>query len=226
MCCLFSARVNTATEPLDDANFSAVNAILEEVERDYQEILTTEKTIAKRIPQEDTRTPEEPRLQEAPTSTRTALQVEGKTPRSSTSRGTSTEDQEDPRVKVAHAHLRDIQSWVNATREQFTLILAYAHNLEQWTRSDKEGPLPTPNPALREFHRVPYPSCLANPITIGPTSEPSVIPIVYPPHAEVQSASANQVVPRIPKPRSYFIPPQYSRVTPKRHNIKRKREDV
>ena len=218
---LFSARVNTVTEPVDDANFSAVNAILEEAERDYLKTLTTE-TIAKETPQEDISTP------------RTTLnQAEDSSPRrtttpevSTTSRGTSTEEEEDPRVRLIKAHLRDIQSWVNATRDQYTLILAYAHNLEQWTRSDKEGPPPTPNPALREFHRVPYPSCLANPTPIGRTSEPRVIPIVYPAHAEVQSASTDQVVLRIPKPRNYSTPIQYSRVNPKRHTTKRKRKDV
>ena len=54
--CVFSARVNTETEPVDDANFSAVNAILEEAERDCLKTLTTE-TIAKEAPQEDISTP-------------------------------------------------------------------------------------------------------------------------------------------------------------------------
>ena len=42
--CLFSARVNTVTEPVDDANFSAVNAILEEVECDFQKATSPEIT--------------------------------------------------------------------------------------------------------------------------------------------------------------------------------------
>ena len=208
---------------MDDANFSAVNAILEEAERDYLKTLTTE-TIAKKFPQENVSTPRTTLNQAEDSSLRRTTTPEVST----TSRGTSTEEEEDPRVRLIKAHLRDIQSWVNATRNQKTLILAYAHNLEQWTRSNKEGPPPTPNPALREFHRVPYPFCLANPLITRQEreKEPRVIPIIYPPHAEVQSVSTNQVVPRIPKPRSYTIPPTPNRVTPKRHTTKRKRENV
>ena len=81
----FSARVNTETEPVDDANFSAVNAILEEVQRDYQKNLTTTEDIA------NTSTQEDHRPQEAQTSTRTSLnQAETSSPRTTTPPEVST----------------------------------------------------------------------------------------------------------------------------------------
>ena len=108
---MISARVTTATANVDDANFSAVNAILEEAERDYKNSQTTE------IITEEARI-----LQEKSTTLRkknSLTQAEESSPRTSTTttqevlttlRGTSTEESEDSRVTTVNTHIRDIQN--------------------------------------------------------------------------------------------------------------------